>query len=138
MKLKIQRIPPNGSHIFVAGKIGTKKVLCLIDTGASKSVVDKKFISENFSNYKVIQTEHSTTGLGANYTNSEFVVIPEWIIGDFTLRNHKTGLLDLSVVNTAYTMAGLKPITIIIGGDILLKYQSVIDYKKKVLRLMKK
>ncbi|MBC8046985.1 MAG: aspartyl protease family protein [Fimbriimonadaceae bacterium] len=138
IKLKIQKIPPGGSHIFVKGKIGGKKVTYLIDTGASKSVIDKTYVEKHFSELHVVESKHSTTGLGATYDKSSFITIPNIQIGDFIIPKKEFGLLDLSMINTAYQQAGLDPIIVIIGGDILLKYKGIIDYKNKLIKLYSK
>lgn len=135
IKLKIQKIPPGGSHIFVKGKLGKKKVTYLIDTGASKSVIDKPYVAQHFSELQINESAHSTTGLGATYEKSETIIIPEIEIGTFRIQKKEFGLLDLSVINTAYQQAGLDAIIVIIGGDILLKYKGIIDYKNKLLKL---
>lgn len=137
IQLKIKHIPPGGSHIFVEGKILNEKMIFLIDTGASKSVIDKNYIDEHLSHIQVKEVAHATTGLGATYEKSVFAIIPEIEIGKFKLPKINFGVLDLSIINTAYTAAGMKPIRMIIGGDILLKYQSVINYKKRILQLYK-
>ncbi|MFN0276868.1 MAG: aspartyl protease family protein [Chitinophagales bacterium] len=135
IKLKIQKIPPGGSHIFVKGKIGSKNVTYLIDTGASKSVIDKNYFAKHFAELQITELAHSTTGLGATYEKSESITIPQIEIGKFVIRKNEFGLLDLSVINAAYHQAGLDPILVIIGGDILLKYKGVIDYRNKIFKL---
>ena len=57
--------------------------------------------------------------------------LPKIKIGGVQVKNMDFGLLDLSGVNEAYASAGMDPINIIIGGDILLKYHCVIDYELK-------
>ena len=44
-------------------------------------------------------------------------------------------MLDLSHVNQSYEQIGLKPIDGVLGSDVLLKYNAVIDYEKKILKL---
>ncbi len=133
--ISVKKIPPNGSHIFVNGKINEIGLRFLIDTGASQSVIDKTFVDQNLNGIHVIKTEHQTTGLGANIPNSEFIKVYRIRIGKFKLGRMEFAMLDLSIVNTAYTGAGFKTVNAIIGGDILLKYRAVIDYSAKTLNL---
>lgn len=137
-KLKVQKIPPGGAHIFVKGHIGFRSMLCLIDTGASKSVVNKSFIEEFYPSYSISETEHSTAGLGATFDKSYFVKLPKIKIGGVTIKDHKFGLLDLSGINEAYAAAGMDAINIIIGGDILLKYKCTLDYGTKEFSIQEK
>ncbi len=133
--ITVKKIPPNGSHIFVNGKINGISLRFLIDTGASQSVIDKSFAEEHFRNAHIIKTEHQTTGLGANIPNSEFIKIYRIRLGKLNLNRMEFALLDLSVVNTAYTGAGFKVVNAIIGGDILLRYGAIINYSAKTLQL---
>jgi hypothetical protein len=133
LKLIIKKIPPKGYHIFVKGKIQGIEVKFLIDTGASKSVVDRSFTEKHFKDQHIIKTEHQTTGLGANIQNSEFVKFNRLKIGTKSIKPLEFALIDLDMVNAAYTAAGLDPVYAIIGGDILMKYKCVIDYKNAYL-----
>ena len=133
--LIIKKIPPKGNHIFIKGKIQGVSLDFLIDTGASKSVIDKKFAEDNFKPLKIKKTEHQTTGLGANIPNSEFVTLRRVKIGDHRISPVEFALLDLEMVNSAYTAAGLDPVEAIIGGDILKRYCFVIDYGKGIVHL---
>ncbi|MBP8248580.1 MAG: clan AA aspartic protease [Chitinophagales bacterium] len=131
--LIIKTIPPKGYHIFVDGKIGRHKMRFLIDTGASKSVINQDYAQNHFSNSLITKTDHLTTGLGANIPNSSFIRLHRVKLDKFSLKTVHFALLDLSMVNQAYSSAGLDPVEAIIGGDILKKYGAVIDYGNKQL-----
>lgn len=135
--LIIRNLPPLGSHIFVRGNIDSQKVLWLIDTGASQSVIDKTFVSTYFQDNIISETEHQTTGLGATYEKSEFVRLKNLQIGKFKITSKKFAVIDLDMVNTAYVSAGMPRIEAIIGGDILKKYKAIINYGKKEFTLVK-
>ena len=66
---------------------------------------------------------------------SELVTIKKLKIGDLEISDYKTILLDLSHVNNSYEQIGLKQVDGVLGSDILLKYNAVIDYEKKILKL---
>ncbi|MEO6168266.1 MAG: hypothetical protein ABIO98_12170, partial [Chitinophagales bacterium] len=51
--IKAISLQEDGFHLFVKGKLGKHTVRLLIDTGASKTVLDKKFISEWFPEWKL-------------------------------------------------------------------------------------
>jgi len=138
IKLSIQKIPPGGAHIFVSGRICGKRITYLIDTGASKSVMDKKYLTETFPDIPITEVTQSTAGLGAMYEKSEYAELQKIEIGGFKIAKKAFAVLDFTVINTAYTQSGFKPIQAIIGGDILVKYKGIVDYKKKALRLFKK
>ncbi len=133
--IQVLTIPPKGYHIFVEGKIGRKPITFLIDTGASKSVIDQEFAKQFFPDEQITKTDHLTTGLGANIPNSSFIRLHRIRIGKNKIASTKFALLDLSIVNDAYASAGLEPVKAIIGGDILKKYGAVIDYANRLLLL---
>ncbi len=131
--LIIKKIPPKGYHIFTDGKIMGKPIRFLIDTGASKSVVDKNFAETYFTTSIITKTDHQTTGLGTNIPNSNFIRLRRIKIHEKKIRSMQFALLDLNIVNDAYALAGLGKVEAIIGGDILKKYNCCIDYKNAVL-----
>ena len=131
----IKTIPPKGYHIFVRGKIGRVKMLFLVDTGASKSVIDTTFAQTNFPKGLIKITDHLTTGLGANIPNSSFISLHRIKIGDTKIKPMEFALLDLDMVNQAYASADLDPVVAIIGGDVLKKYGAIIDYNLQTLHL---
>lgn len=127
--LIIKKIPPKGYHIFVEGKIMGMPIRFLIDTGASKSVVDQTFAETYYKTSVITKTDHQTTGLGTNILNSNFIRLRRIKINDQKIKSMQFALLDLKIVNDAYSQAGLGKVEAIIGGDILKKYNCVIDYK---------
>ncbi|MFN0276749.1 MAG: retropepsin-like aspartic protease [Chitinophagales bacterium] len=135
IKLKIRRIPPGGSLLFVNGKIEGKKINCLIDTGASKTFIDKNYMAEFHPGIEVKKLRQTITGIGANYDKGERTELKGFEIGKFRIKKMQPSLLDLSHVNKAYTTAGIAKIQMIIGGEILYKYKGVIDYAGKLLKL---
>ncbi|HLC83538.1 MAG TPA: hypothetical protein VJI69_06890, partial [Bacteroidia bacterium] len=75
-----------------------------------------------------------SSGLGTNTMQSEQVTVKKIKIGELEIENYKTILLDLSHVNQSYEQIGLKPVDGVLGSDILLKFNAVIDYEKKILK----
>ncbi|HNO27533.1 MAG TPA: retropepsin-like aspartic protease [Chitinophagales bacterium] len=134
--LILEEIPPKGIHIFIHGKIQRKTVRFLLDTGASKSVIDQDFANRMFPSARRIETEHLTTGLGANIPNAVFLKLRGIKAGKYHLKPITFAVLDLSVVNQAYISAKLEPVVAILGGDILNKYRAVIDYRQRLLQLL--
>jgi len=131
--IKVKKIPPHGSHLFVGGKILGVPMMFLIDTGASQSVVDKQFAVDHFGEIHIKTSDHHTTGLSSSIPNSEFSRLRRIHIGSYQIKPAEFALIDLSHVNAAYQMAGFSAVQGIIGGDILKKYDCVIDYRNKLL-----
>ena len=133
--LKILDIAGDGYHLMIKVYINKKVANVIVDTGASKSVFDKTRIEKYVSDKTFEKHDSLSSGLGTNTMVSELVTIKKIKIGDLGIENYKTILLDLSHVNNSYEQIGLKHVDGVLGSDILLKYNAVIDYEKKILKL---
>lgn len=135
IKLKTIRIDKRGCHLAIAGKINGKKAHLILDTGASQTVFDKTRIEDFLGHNEFEKVESLTTGLGTNTMESHLVKITGLKLGEMEFKNEKMVLLDLTHVNQSYELMNMKPVDGVIGGDILKKYNAVIDYGKKMLTL---
>lgn len=133
--LTLLNLQDDGFHLLVEVVVFDKHFRAVLDTGASKTVFDKSII-EQYANHEHIElSEHLSTGLGTNSMESFTLIIPEFKLGELVINNYNVALLDLSSINKAYEMLNLEPILGVIGGDLLMKYQAVIDYKQASLFL---
>lgn len=132
---KILSIDNEGFHLLIKVKINNKNAYLIIDTGASKTVLDKGRIGKYVSEKEFGIHDKLSSGLGTNTMESHFTTIKKIKIGEIELLNYKAVLLDLSHVNNSYEQVGFKPIEGVLGSDILLQYKAVIDYERKILKL---
>lgn len=132
---KILTIGDEGFHLMMKIYINRKVANVIIDTGASKTVFDKKLILKYVSNKKFVEHDILSSGLGTNTMKSHFTTLKKMKIGQIEIVDYKIVLLDLSHVNQSYLQVGLPQVEGILGSDILLKYNAVIDYEKKKLKL---
>jgi hypothetical protein len=132
---KILNIDGEGFHLMIKIKINNKVSNLIIDTGASKTVFDKHRIKNFVSEKKFDTHDKLSSGLGTNSMESQLVTLKKIKIGEVEILNYHTILLDLSHVNQSYEQIGLKPVDGVLGSDVLLKYNAVIDYEKKILKL---
>lgn len=133
--LRAVSLQEEGFHLFIKGKLGNHTIRLLIDTGASKTVLDKKFISERFPELKLEVNEQLTTGVGTNTIQSEFTDVHNLRIGKLKLKNYKVAILDLQHVNETYNMIQLPPIDGVLGCDVLVEYGAVINLRKKEMTI---
>ncbi|MCL7987857.1 retroviral-like aspartic protease family protein [Sphingobacterium sp. lm-10] len=134
--LEIIRLQPDGFHILVEIKLLQKTFKMVVDTGASKTVLDKETLLASGIDAAALQgTNVLSTGLGTNNMQSFFVHIPEANISDWYIKNFDFAVLDLSSINAAYRQMRLQPVVGVLGGDILHTYGAVIDYRKATLQL---
>ena len=131
---KILDIGGEGYHLLLKVYINKKVASLIIDTGASKTVFDKTRIEKFVKERTFEKHEALSSGLGTNTMQSEQVTIKKMKIGELEVENYMTVLLDLSHVNQSYEQVGQKPVDGVLGSDILLKYNAVIDYEKKILK----
>ena len=128
LPIKILDIEGDGFHLLTEIKINDIPSLLLLDTGASKSVLDSNRIHQFVPVSEFEVNEQLSTGLGTNSMTSHNTVIEKISLGDIEVMNYKVVIIDLSHVNESYNKLGLTPIDGVLGSDLLLKYKAVINY----------
>ena len=136
--IEVQSLQGEGYHLFVKGKMDGIALRLLIDTGASKTVLDKNFLSKNFPGLQLQSNEQLTTGVGNNHIESEVAEINNLILGEMKISAYQVAVLDLSHVNQTYSLIESAPIDGVIGCDLLVEFDGSINLKKKILRLSPK
>jgi Aspartyl protease len=133
VKMTIQPLEGGGYHLFITVVIEGFRARLLVDTGASKCVIDKDFYEKKLARkMKVIQQE--TTGLHSTVMESYTGKLKTLEIGTLALKQYEIAGVDLSHVNDAYRKMKLKRIDGILGSDLLLEHGMVIDYpQSKIL-----
>ena len=116
-----------GFHPFITVDIEGQKCRFLIDTGASKSVIDKHFY-ETKLNRKLKVIKQETTGLHSTVMESYTGKLKKLTIGKQLISDYGIAAVDLMHVNSTYQKMKLKKIHGILGSDLLKKYNAVIDY----------
>ncbi len=126
----------DGFHIITEIEIFDKKFKMVIDTGASKTVLDKEtLLNSGINEEDFLNTDILSTGLGTNNMQSFMITIPQIKMAEWSTKNFTAAVLDLSSINYAYGQIGLDPVIGVLGGDILKLYGAKIDYKKNILTL---
>ena len=136
--LKIISIKGDGYHCIINCRVNKEfKARMLLDTGASRTILDLQFINDLGLADQLKETEEKATGLGTNSMQGHRMILSEFKIGKLVLKNIEVGILDLKIVNDSYNMIGLPPICGAIGGELLKELKAVISYKDKKLFLEK-
>lgn len=131
--LTLINLEDDGFHLLVEIVVFGQKLLAVLDTGASRSVFDKTFIETHIKDLDNTEETHATTLFTTSSTLQ--ATIPKIKIGSLLLKEYEAVALDLEAVNQAYQGLGHPPISAIIGGDLLVKYNAIINYKKMRLYL---
>ncbi|AZI27823.1 MAG: aspartyl protease family protein [Pedobacter agri] len=134
--LKLLNLQDDGFHLLVEVVVFKEKHFAVLDTGASRSVFDKLLIERHLAETLHVSEEINAATLFTTTTTIQ-ATIPEVKIGPLKIKNYETVAFDLQSVTETYQQFGHPPIIGIIGGDILMQYKAVINYKKLVLRLYK-
>lgn len=133
--IRFVAIEKSGIHVAVSGFVNGNLANILIDTGASQSVFDKNRINLFSGQTEFESADQLSKGLGTDSMEGFKFVIDQFLLGDLLLEPYEIVALDLSHINASYNELGHAPIDIVLGGDFLKKYRSVIDYEKAELRL---
>ena len=123
-----------GIHLLVKVEVNSFRVNLVLDTGASKSVLDSNSI-DLFLVDQIHDTDEESTSIGNTTLRSQRALIEELKFGGITLWNKMVNVLDLSNVIHVYESLNLPMIHGILGADLLQELNAVVDFKNKTLML---
>lgn len=135
--LELVNLHNDGFHLLVEVVVFGQSFNVVLDTGASKTVFDKTVIEKHMKDAELMSSELLSTGLGTNSMESHTIILPVLKIGEFKLKNFEAAVLDLSTISHAYSSLNLPPVIGVLGGDILMRYKAIINYKKLHLKLFR-
>ncbi|GAA4336833.1 hypothetical protein GCM10023149_45940 [Mucilaginibacter gynuensis] len=133
--LQIIDLHDDGFHPLLDVTLFGKPFKLVLDTGASKTAFDKTMLSAASEEALISSTDKLSTGLGTNTMESFTAIISNLTIGEVNIAQFEVAVLDLSTINIAYEQMNHPQVLGVLGGDILMKYKAVIDYRKQVLIL---
>ena len=129
-------IENDGFHLMIKAKINGKSINMLIDTGASRTVFDINRMKNIINFEKLEKNERMSAGLGTNTMESQVAIIDKMVFSKIKIKNYNAVFIDMSHVNKMYESIHLPLIDGVLGSDLLLEMNAVINYKKKVLKLV--
>ncbi|WP_129717813.1 aspartyl protease family protein [Pedobacter sp. SYP-B3415] len=122
----------DGFHLLVEVFVLGKTHFVVVDTGASRTVFDSTFLAGQLDT--ATADEISATTLFST-TATRQATVPLLKIGKLKITNCPVIALDLQSVIDTYVQFGFPAIVAVLGGDILTKYQAIINYPKLRLSL---
>ena len=136
--INIISIEGDGFHLIAEGLINGKSARFVVDTGASRTVFDKERILDYIDNPEFSEKDGISAGIGGTDISSFIFKLEELSFGELSIKDYQAVAMDLSNVNNSYAMLKLPPVDGVLGGDLMKKYQAVINYKLKKMRLTPK
>jgi len=133
VSLQIIDLHGDGYHPLVEIKVNGTHYILVLDTGASKTAFDHDKLQQSGAGSAIVASERLSTGLGVTNMSSSTAVINDVQIGDLHIPDFEVAVLDLSAINVAYRQLNQPEVLGVLGGDILMKYNAVIDYGQKSL-----
>lgn len=133
--LQLINLQNDGFHLLVEVVVFGRAFNAVLDTGASKTVLDKATVENHISTGDLLNSDKLSTGLGTNSMESFILNLPLFQIGRLKLRHFEAAVLDLSSISVAYENLQLPPVIGVLGGDILQQCNAVIDYGNLQLTL---
>lgn len=127
--ITLTELNDGGYHLLIVISIHGQEKWAVLDTGASRSVIDKNTLELDTSctvkkGYMPATTLFTSTGCTK-------IIIPTLKIGRLVITDYETFAIDLTNLNQTYLSYGHPRISAIIGSDILYKFDAIIDYKKQ-------
>lgn len=137
--LQLINLQGDGFHLLVEVVVYGQKFNLVLDTGASKTSLDKETIEHLVEDNSAIQhlPDQHAVGLGTTTMERYMVSLPEFKIGCISILNYEVPIFDLSTITYAYQQLNLPDVIGVLGGDILVDYHAIIDYKSLMLKLYK-
>lgn len=131
--IKIPLVYTATNHLELVAQINGITGRFILDTGASNTCVG--FDKTDF--FKLTSQESLIKAAGAGATNMETLIATnnKIVIGTWKKNHLKIVLFDLVHVNEALIAHKALPVDGILGADILIEADAIIDYKKRCLYL---
>lgn len=126
--MKIHKVQiGKGVHYIVNVMLNKKRARFLIDTGASRTLIDDKCIKEYEIKQEDIVMCQPIQGLSGETTQVNEAIIEKLQIETLIWQNYKLLLSPLKQINDQYQTFGLKKIHGILGSDLLSEGKAWID-----------
>ncbi len=134
---RVIELEPHSYHIVVDGRIEDAEAVFIIDTGASRTIIDKRY-DVKLEKLEIDADSPMATGISSEQIPVELYNIPTLMLGDFKFNGIHSLVADLSPVNEIYINITGKKIGGLIGCDFLLDKVKSIDFKKKLMSVKTK
>lgn len=134
VQLSCSAIMDNGFHFFVEVKINGNQAKMIIDTGASRSIINKSALEDLGIEQEDLSVDmQDAKGIGKEVLESALVTLKTFDIEGVALNDLEVGVIDIDHINEAYQEMNIQPISGVLGNDFLKDKKAVIDFEKETL-----
>lgn len=135
LPIQIIELEDDNFHLIVLSEFSQgESGRWIVDTGASKTVFD-----ENLKNNYFLPVENGglihTAGIIDIPVKTKVASMKPFFFGKLLVKNLQVALIDLSHINKLYSGAANIQVCGLLGGDFLMKYNAIVDYRKRILLL---
>ncbi len=124
-----------GYHLFIKAHLDSEEIELVVDTGASKTVLDPSLSKKH------IELSKNDDSIQSMSVNAEleigFGFIKSFRLGEIEHKDMPVGFTSLEAVNQMYETIIGKRIWGLLGSDFLMEHGAVIDYGAKSITLTK-
>lgn len=130
MKINLIDFGDNSYHFTISVKVNNIDATFLIDTGATNTVVFKRFYEENFE--KKISLQVSDIAASASGENMETgsVIVDSIKIGNKEVSNFKIGCMDMEHIENIYKTTNKGNINGMLGADLMYILKVTLNFDK--------
>jgi hypothetical protein len=133
--LKLVKLDNRSFHLLAEARIDDTDLNLVIDTGASRTVFDRKLLEARLNGPEEIIPEIQSAGIMAEKIECRTAVAGRFIMGDLILYRFPVIMIDLDAINRIYHKVTGHTIHGLLGSDFLHEYQAEINYRKLILKL---
>lgn len=131
--LRLLEIDQMGYHLLADARINKLKANVLIDTGASRTVIDLNRLGYFLEKPLTRVYDKTVAGVGAGTIHSYVTRLPHFQMGEKELMDIEVVAIDLNSINRNYAVYDLPHIDMVLGSDLLLIWGACIDYRARIL-----
>jgi hypothetical protein len=106
----------------------------IIDTGASKTILDFAYLQKVANDIEVVQSDLSS-GINSFIEDCYSATLDSFAIGNLIIEPYPCVLMDMTHVNQLYTKIGQGQVCGLLGSDFLKKYNATISFTQQRLTL---
>ena len=120
-------------HFSLNGTIDGKPAVFIVDTGASNTVVGRR-TADSFG-FDVTHVDDLGGGLGVSGARTERAPVQQLQLDGFDTHLDSVFVMDIDAVNQALVDNGSEAVDGVVGGDVLMRSEAIIDCAGAMLYL---